>query len=385
MKGTRQRIRLILSFDHELSLGGTESFAYNLFEPTNELFRVADELSLPTALFTDVLCAMRYEEWDRSGFFEPYRRQIGEALRRGHDVQLHIHPHWVDSTYEHGTYRPSRHFALSDFENAAPPDDIAGIIDRSHDFLTTLCREADPAYRCVAYRAGGHNLAPATAAILSALYEKGVRIDSSIVKGFRFHSGISAVDMTNMPAAPNWTIPVGGPLNANGDHGLYEIPVAAKPRTPLNNLPFLVNRVRHRARAHDPRGPSIHAAHTPLIQKLGRMFPRSAWALSFDDAAHSTDDVLDIFRAHVRAHGDAEQIVCAAVSHPKSMGAYAFSLMRHFVEGARREFGDALEFTTYRDVYNDLSSQRPGLNGRSQPGPGFATVTGNGDAPARHT
>ena len=180
-----QRIRLILSYDHELSLGGTESFAYNLFEPTDELLRVAEELDVPVVLFTDVLCADRYRVWDRVGFFDPYCRQLGDALRAGHDVQLHIHPHWVDSVFEAGVYRPSTHFALSDFEHAAPPDDIAGIVARAYDLLTAICRESDPAYRCIAYRAGGHNLSPATDKILSSLFQNGVRIDSSIVKGDR--------------------------------------------------------------------------------------------------------------------------------------------------------------------------------------------------------
>lgn len=377
-----QRVRLILSFDHELSLGGTDSFRYNLFDPTDELLRLASELGVPIALFTDILCAERYRDWDREGFFEPYRRQLGQALREGHDVQLHIHPHWADSTYEGGVYRPSTHFALADFERSAPPNDIAGIVGRAYDLLSSVCREYDSHYECVAYRAGGHNLAPATGAILSSLYTMGVRIDSSIVKGFRFSSGISTVDMTGMPAEPNWTIPLEGPLNATSDVGLYEIPVAGKPRTPLNNVPFLVNRVLRRKLAHDPRGPSIHAAHTPLLQKLGRMFPHSAWALSFDDAAHSVHDVLSVLREHVRAHRGMGDIVCAAVSHPKSMGTYEFALMRDFVRGARREFGDALEFTTYRAVSNDLSSQDAGANGRSQAGRRFVTVTRDGDAPA---
>lgn len=377
-----QRVRLILSFDHEISLGGTEDFRYNLFDPTDELLRVAGDLGVPLALFTDVLCADRYRTWDREGFFEPYCKQLGDALRAGHDVQLHIHPHWVDSTYEDGAYRPSPHFALSDFEHVSPPNDIPGIVGRAYDVLTGLCREFDAAYECVAYRAGGHNLAPATDAILSSLYEKGVRIDSSIVKGFRFGSGISTVDMTDMPAAPNWTIPLSGPLNASAAAGLFEVPVAGKPRTPLNNIPFLVNRVLRRKQAHDPRAPSIHAAHTPLPQKLGRLFPRSAWALSFDDAAHSVNDVTSILRDHVRAHRGMGDIVCAAVSHPKSMGAYEFALMRDFVNAARREFGDALEFTTYRAVYSGLSSHASGAIGRSQAGHRFVTVTRDGDAPA---
>jgi hypothetical protein len=374
-----QRVRLILSFDHELSLGGTESYRRNLFDPTDELLRLAADLDVPIALFTDVLCAYRYEQWDPEGFFLPYCRQLRRALAAGHDVQLHIHPHWVTSRFVDGVYRPSTDFALSDFEQTAPPNDIRGIVDRAHRFLTELCRAEQSGYRCIAYRAGGHNLSPATSSILSALYENGIRIDSSIVKGFRFRSNISTVDQTGMPASANWTIPLQGPLSAQSDVGIFEIPVASKPRTPLNNVPFLISRVLHRARAHDPGGPSIHAANTPLLQKLGRMFPNSAWALSFDDAAHSVNDVLDIFTAHVRAHVGSEEIICAAVSHPKSMGEYERGLMRSFVNEARARFGDALEFTTYRDVYDGHTthSSDPSRPFRSRPQ--VASVRGDGE------
>lgn len=349
-----QNLRLVLSFDHELSLGGADSFQYNLFEPTDALIRLAAELEVPIVLFTDVLCAARYRDWDRDGFFEPYRKQLHEALHQGHDVQLHIHPHWVDSTWTGGAYRPSTSFALSDFGDVAPPNDIRGIVDRAYDLLCEMMLASDPRYRCIAYRAGGNNLSPRTRDILSALYDKGIRIDSSIAKGFRFRSGISTVDFAGMPAEANWTIPVTGPLQAQSQEGIYEVPIASRPRTPLNNVPFLINRVLQRQRARDPKGRSIHSGHTPPLQKLARLFPRSAWPLSFDEAVLSVEDALRTLRHHVDSHPSDDTIVCASVSHPKCLGFYELSLMRDFIARARAEYGSALSFVTYRDVYDSI-------------------------------
>ncbi|MBV8148647.1 MAG: hypothetical protein JO092_06125 [Candidatus Eremiobacteraeota bacterium] len=354
-----QRVRLVLSFDHELSLGGTDSYPHNLFNPTDDLMALSDELGVPIVLFTDVLCALRYKTWDPDGFFEPYRKQLGLALRRGHDVQLHIHPHWIDSSWVDGVYRPSAHFALGDFEHNAPPNDVRGIVKRAYDFLSELCLAFDPNYRCIAYRAGGHNLAPATAAILTSLYDCGIRIDSSIIKGFRFASSLSTVDFSIMPKCANWTIPTAGPLDAESETGLFEIPVASMPRTPLNNLPFLFRRLVHRGRSRDPRGRTIHSAHTPLLQKAARLFPYSAWPLAFDDAAYTINDVMNVFLAHLAAHRSEAEIICASVSHPKSMGEYELALMRAFVSRVREQFRDAVEFTTYRAVYRDRVPAEP--------------------------
>ena len=339
-----QKIRLLLSFDHELSLGGTESYRHNLFDPTETLFAVADELSVPITLFTDILCGLRYREWDYEGFYVPYCRQLHSALARDHDVQLHVHPHWVNSTFSGGVFRPSTSFSLESFSDTPPPNDVASIIARAFSSLVEICRAREPRYACIAYRAGGFNLAPEDQ-VLTVLHRHGIRIDSSVIKGYRFKSEISEVDYSRTPSPANWTV---------WPPGIFEVPIASKPRTPLNNLPFLTSRVLHRKRAHDPRGSAIHAQHTQPLQKLGRLFPRSAWTLGFDDAAQSVDDVMKILHAHVAAHSRDREIICAALSHPKNMGEYEFALMRAFVRRARREFGNALIFDTFAGVYRDV-------------------------------
>ena len=61
------KIYLNLSFDHELSLGGVRTtYDKNLFTPTRDILDVADSLGVPVTLFTDVLCGMRFREWDRA-------------------------------------------------------------------------------------------------------------------------------------------------------------------------------------------------------------------------------------------------------------------------------------------------------------------------------
>ena len=101
-----RKLKILLSFDHELSLGGVQSYSKNLFEPTDRLVRVANDLDVKITLFTDVMCAIRFEEWDADGFSRHYRQQIGRVIQDGHDVQLHLHPHWIDSEYRDGTFIP---------------------------------------------------------------------------------------------------------------------------------------------------------------------------------------------------------------------------------------------------------------------------------------
>ena len=347
-------LRLLLSFDHELSLGGARSYAQNLFDPTDRLLDLADELQVPVTLFTDVCCAIRFRDWNHEDFYRPYRRQIERAVDRGHDVQLHLHPHWIDSEFENGRFIPADAYSLGCFRDRAWPDNITGIVERGTDFLYDLCRARRGDYRCIAYRAGGFSLLPETAAILTALFGQGIRIDSSIAKEHRFACRLWDVDFHNMPDRANWYIATTGPLNREAPCGLYEIPIATRPRTPLNNVPFLVKRVLWRRRRYSSGGWSIDVGNTPLTTKLIRLLPHSAWMLGFDNHTDSIADLMKTLRYHVKRHAKDELIACSTLSHPKFMGEHSRQLMKEFITRVRSEYGSQAGFCTFREFYDEF-------------------------------
>ena len=347
-------LRLLLSFDHELSLGQSADYARDLFDPTDRVIELADELEVPLTLFTDVCCALRFREWDESGFFGRYRRQLETAIEHGHDVQLHIHPHWIDSEYRDGRFVPAGSYSLGGFRDRAWPDNISGIIGRGKELLEEICGPRRPGYQCIAYRAGGFCLAPGTEAILSALWEHGIRIDSSIAKGNYFASELWRVDHRHMPDRANWYVAPSGPLDRDAAEGLYEIPIATRPRTPWNNLPFLFKRLFYRGRRYSSGGRPIDAGRTSVLDKLARLVPRSAWLLGFDNYTEGVDDLMRTLDCHVKRHSRDDMIACSALSHPKYMGSWARSLMRAFVEQVRREFGPRAVFSTYGQFYDEF-------------------------------
>jgi hypothetical protein len=348
------QLKIALSFDHELSLGGADCYQRNLFEPTEHLFQLAADLKVPLVLFTDIWSAIRFREWDASGFYQPYEMQVGRALHLGHDVQLHIHPHWVDSEFSEGTFVPSNRYCLAAFQNDAPPDDIPGILRRGCEALTELCQTQRHDYRCIAYRGGGLNLAPQTAAILRGLHDLGIRIDSSIAKGWYFQAGFNSVDYRKMPRLANWFISPDQPLNQAASRGLFEVPIASKPRNVVNNVPFLIRRFFNRHHIYRSTGWTIEGSKSSWSDRLARLVPQSVWTVSFDSYARTAEDVCDTLRYHVRQHRSEDVIFCAACSHPKFMGPYQRDVMAHFVEWTRAEYQGAVEFVTFRQIYDDL-------------------------------
>jgi hypothetical protein len=348
----KKKIYLTISFDHELSLGGAKCYKKNLFEPAKKIQELANKIKVPFTHFTDILCAQRFKEWDYENFYIPYKKQLKETLSYGSDIQLHIHPHWIDSRMINGKLYPSKSFRLGDFKYQKSPNDISGIIREGTELLTEICQEEDSNFECIAYRAGGYNMSPNTEDILRGLYRNGIRIDSSVAKGFYFKSGISEVNHRKMPKQANWTIPLAGPLNKQGPNGLYEIPIATRPRTPINNIPFLLKRVLYQKHNFDSGGKDLHDETTPKLQKLKRCFPNSAWMLSFDNFTNKSSDLMKILDYHINQHKDDKIIIASVISHPKAMGPYNLNLMEEFVEKVRVKFSDQLEFTTYKKVYD---------------------------------
>ena len=88
-------INLLYSIDYELFWTHNDDEVRVLVEPTERLLRQAEALGVRYTLFVDVLCLFRYRELGLHRFVDAVEDQLRDAVRRGHDVQTHLHPHWT--------------------------------------------------------------------------------------------------------------------------------------------------------------------------------------------------------------------------------------------------------------------------------------------------
>lgn len=342
------KIRLLLTFDHELPLGSLKT-SYNraLFDPTERLFETAKTNDFPVTLFTDVLCALRYKEWDREGFYNPYVSQLQKAIESGHDVQLHLHPHWLTSRYENGTVFPSHDYSLAHFESNKEFT-IGDIVNKGTRLLEEVCSKINNSYKVLAFRAGGYNIEPETKAIFDELAKNGIVYDSSVVLKYYFASSLSLIDFRKLPPLPNWHIGNDGNFRKSAEAGILEIPVAAIPKTPFE-IPTRFKLKHFAHRAPESHGAMIHEGNSgSRLQKLRMLF--SARMLTFDNHTLSAKYLMRILDYNVMKFSRFETMTMATCSHPKTMGNYSFSLMEQFVDMARKKYPD-IEFTTFERLY----------------------------------
>jgi hypothetical protein len=178
-------VKIFLTFDYELFFGAdTGSVEKCMLAPTAELMRIAGEKA-KLIFFVDVGFLVKSDELKEqfpkvAEDLDIVRAQIKEIVARGHDVQLHVHPHWERSAFDgqkwvihsDGSYR------LDDFSD----DDIRSIMKRYKSYLDELV-----GYKTTAFRAGGWCIQPFSR-LRDAFSELGLKYDSSVIPGMSYES-----------------------------------------------------------------------------------------------------------------------------------------------------------------------------------------------------
>ena len=217
---------LVLSLDYELFFHASGSIERCLFEPTGALLEFAARHDLKLTFYIDagMLDAMRRHR-DRSSIergYDEIRRNVRHIHDAGHEIGLHVHPHWEDSRLEKGCWD----FSGSRYQPSMfSTDEVSGVFDRYSNELNDI---TDGAVR--SYRAGGFCIEPFSH-ITPHLARNGIRIDSSVVPGAFLDDVEKGFDFRNAPSPGVWRFS-DTPLRFDTDGDFTEVAIS-----PLS-LPF---------------------------------------------------------------------------------------------------------------------------------------------------
>lgn len=201
MRGKRQ---LILSVDHEIFGNGSGDVRRHIIEPAQRMARICEKFGMPLAVFFEVEEYLSFER-ERKALMAAWgydpaaelRAQAIDLISRGHDLQLHLHPEWVGSRFEDGSWilRPDRPTVDCLFETQ---DEVSAYIGERKAVIDGFYETAGSTRRVSAYRSGAFCAQPGRM-LLSALAEHGIVIDSSAVKGMVRKDGHVHLDFTEAP------------------------------------------------------------------------------------------------------------------------------------------------------------------------------------------
>jgi len=218
-------IDLIFSNDWELFGDGSGDYFRDQHAPLQQLLDIFQGEGAKLTVMAEVA-----QQWALTelGNREPWARFqsesweaiLKETVRRGMDVQLHLHPQWLGGKWRNGSWDlPLDFWSISSLSHR----ELALILNRGKTYLDTLLKPVHPEYECIAFRAGASCIEPSEG--LAPLFlDAGLLCDTSIVQGAR-HGSFYDFRKAHSNLLP-WFVDDTGFASENPNPaGLLEIPI----------------------------------------------------------------------------------------------------------------------------------------------------------------
>lgn len=187
-------IHLILSLDYEIFGNGSGDVRRDMIEPTHRLLKLCNKFGAKISIMFEVgeYWAMRKaeESGSLSLDYSPSHEiedQVRNAVRLGHDVQLHLHPWWIGATFKDNNWQLNPdYFRITDLPHGMgsenDPLSIVGALYQGKHALEAIINPTCPEYECLVYRAGAFYGQPSKELIIS-IKKAGLAADTSVVSG----------------------------------------------------------------------------------------------------------------------------------------------------------------------------------------------------------
>lgn len=194
------KLQLIFTLDYEIFGDGTGNVTREQLIPTNQLLDIFEQYTAKLTIFFEFGQYLGYEKFasDKNNFIkdnELIKKQLIDAMQRGHDVQFHYHPTWYDAKYENDEIKlDTKLFDISDLKE----EQIEKIFSSGKEFLETLLKPYNKNYECNSFRAGAWSMNN-PAKVLPILKKCGFKCDSSVAPNAKFNSSYGVFDYTNSP------------------------------------------------------------------------------------------------------------------------------------------------------------------------------------------
>lgn len=175
---------LYFTLDYEIHGNGDGNPIDLMVEPTYRLMDMLEQYNQRLTIMADVaeiLCFKRY--WEQTGkddfHVQEVEQQLCDAIRRGHDVQLHVHSSYFKAAWN------GDHFdqCIEEYNMAALSyERITEMVSQSVKYLENLLQPIQSDYKVWLFRAANWSMMP-TPTLYQVLVEQGITHDTSVYKG----------------------------------------------------------------------------------------------------------------------------------------------------------------------------------------------------------
>jgi hypothetical protein len=352
-----RKIVCLITFDYELSLGRNFLPPNEvLFKPTQQVLDLCERLSCLVTFFPDVCSVWANRKYGLNEFAVSFETQLKEALKAGHDIQLHLHPHWLASSYENDQWLISTDkMYLHELDLGDGADSAGALVCRGIKYLNDLLRPVKSDYSCFAFRAAGSALQPREEEIIRILLDSGIKMDVSVTKFLTLKLDTVRIDYTQVPSRSIWRMSPESGLSVEADEGLLEVPIATFRSGLGARLGFLwrrarsIKQMRGTTISRSRRQSKLANIRTLILQNLRYVVGNPWYIVSCDTKGFSSKMLLNGFRQYIGRHEGEEIVYVTMMNHPKLMFDYQMKMLEDFIIQTRQEYD--ITFATCNDVF----------------------------------
>jgi hypothetical protein len=176
-------IYLALTHDWELRGDGSGDIEDIQFAPLRRLVEIYAKFGARTTILPDLMQQITFRGLeDKHSELKPladsWDEQVRDAIRGGHDIQLHLHPQWLNAEYQDGRWQLHGDWSILNYDR----DSAYAMLARGQAYLENLLQPIDSSYRCLAFRAGALAAAPSDH-LFKSLVSLEIKLDVSIAGG----------------------------------------------------------------------------------------------------------------------------------------------------------------------------------------------------------
>lgn len=333
---------ICISFDYELFMGENYVTEHKvLIEPSEAIGDMLAAEGVSGCFFADVCCPMQYRKMGEEEFPAQFDQQLRDLTKKGHDIQLHIHPHWLKATEIGKRVQFDREFyRLHNWEKVSF-NAMEKIIHHGVEYLRRVLLPVKPDYKCIAYRAGGYCLQPEKN-LASILYHEGIRIDSSVCYGHSHNGDGMQYDYRRIAPNSNCYFNSEHTINENIQEcipeGVLEVPVAG-----YGTFPFRVIASKLNAKITDTPANGYgmklqKVADAQNKRKLADKVTKTVSAVNMVtfDFHNAASMIYMINRLYKEMHCKGKDVFLATIAHPKSLSKEHIENMCQVIRSVRR-------------------------------------------------
>ncbi len=334
---------IFITLDYEIFFGKSNGTQYNsMVYPTQKILELLDKYGIKASFFIDSGYLVQLYNYQKKypilkADYQTIISQIKQIDSNGHDIQLHIHPHWEDSYFDGKKWIiDTTRYKLSDFSN----QEIDKIVYSYKKALTDIVGE-----KVFAYRAGGWCIQPFDK-IKNILKKHNIWLDSTLFKGGKNNSSTHYFNFENIPDRTMWSFEE-DPCQEQKNGFFIEVPISSHKVSPLFFLKLIYYK-KFGGSEHKKFGDGTSAggSNWDKLRMLTR-YTRSVVSIDGYKASFLEEAYRDFLKEKRGEH-------FVVIGHPKSISFYSLKRLEKFI----RKYSNK-NFTTYkREFYDEDSNDR---------------------------